>query len=713
LPEAISVEFEGLVLTYTRGAYLSACFGTGAALTAHTVDGSVVFVEVIGQGSGYAVLGRAQQQPSLLFSASSTTPALVSVITEQQQDECGRPYYAVTGVVIEDGGGGYTLGQQCQFLPGPGDTQEQAAQATIVVNVEPPSAWTFIPVNGQGQGASISPTLNPTGTPEAATWGISSTAISGGSNYTVGEQVIVRAADGETLSDAILEMTEIDPQFYRGEPDFDLFPSNSAGGSGVVLSFLTYEFWFGFPPRWAIYEASVQAGGSGYSVGDIITPGTTSGVVESPAEIYVAEVDENGAVLSVFVGVEGAAYSTTSGTAYGAALAATVLQSGEFYGTDDGKIIAVSITNGGRYYREDPSLPPLVAEATVSISGGPGIIDGTAVPVIDAEVGSATFGKVVQVNVTSGGSGYGTTADGFSISPCDLDRLNGRAYLIRKSPTIPCEYSACLDGFLVTVRYNGYNNSPTVTVNRVLWPHTQTRCGLLLKALSSDAPFPCDPLEFTAVHPYSGSATVAAAEASDVIDCDKIRNANSVTLSIEASDVLTNSLHTVPGSWYQRGGSYAPLSKYAGEFELTRVAPGPGLIAKFIYFYEEQPEFCGEQPYIILGVGTFELHYEIGRQIAYVTSKRVAVAEPPPPALEEEDFVCEKVPFGSGQLPQTSTFHGFFDLFRLSDCPCSPLSLPSTLGFAPAPSVSSDGFYVEQPTGSGDPTIRLRITGTS
>jgi hypothetical protein len=76
-------------------------------------------------------------------------------------------------------------------------------------------------------------------------------------------------------------------------------------------------------------------------------------------------------------------------------------------------IDSVSISDGGAFYLEDKSLPPLVAEVTVTAQpylagiypGGSG--NGFAAKgVVDSDYESATFGEVLSLNIESAGQDY-------------------------------------------------------------------------------------------------------------------------------------------------------------------------------------------------------------------------------------------------------------------------------------------------------------------
>lgn len=97
----------------------------------------------------------------------------------------------------------------------------------------------------------------------------------------------------------------------------------------------------------------------------------------------------------------------------------------------DGKASSVSLTTGGRYYR-DTDVPPLVADVTFSLSCG-AVLEG----VVEDDPVSKEFGQVVGVNVESAGS----NCQGWENSPprC-IDRMNGREIVLRAVDSEPLIY---------------------------------------------------------------------------------------------------------------------------------------------------------------------------------------------------------------------------------------------------------------------------------
>jgi hypothetical protein len=163
-------------------------------------------------------------------------------------------------------------------------------------------------------------------------------------------------------------------------------------------------------------------GGSGYVEGDSFEGIVTDGVV-MPGEdaiCLVSSVDESGAVLAVELWDQGVYYKSTDVIA-----AVVVGNAGQYYGADpepnpitlqgaaaqiaevdeDGAILSITVTDGGAYYREDATADPYVATPAININGGYGS-GAVIVPTIDTDTSSPTFGKITSLDVTDGGSGY-------------------------------------------------------------------------------------------------------------------------------------------------------------------------------------------------------------------------------------------------------------------------------------------------------------------
>lgn len=96
----------------------------------------------------------------------------------------------------------------------------------------------------------------------------------------------------------------------------------------------------------------------------------------------------------------------------------------------DGETAAVILLDAGStgaYYKEDCSLPPIVAAVTVTACGeGAGAI---ITPTIDSVYGSPTFGQITNLTITDGGNGYLAWS-----SICrGWNSLNGIPFVLRAS----------------------------------------------------------------------------------------------------------------------------------------------------------------------------------------------------------------------------------------------------------------------------------------
>lgn len=209
------------------------------------------------------------------------------------------------------------------------------------------------------------------------TWSaLSATVTNGGTGWTDGETVVLEAAaPGITVTpgDAIVYTKRIAPTVS--------LTVESENGSGAVLSASLTETTSGGRPVWQITAVNIDSDGTGYADGDLVTASQEGD--ESVYFVGAVEVGSGGAIESV-----------------------SVDYSHDFYESTDE---AESLTLGtpGEFYSENPSLPPIVPEITVSVSqllpsDGTG---ATFSPTVTTSPG-ATFGQIATLAITSGGSGY-------------------------------------------------------------------------------------------------------------------------------------------------------------------------------------------------------------------------------------------------------------------------------------------------------------------
>lgn len=99
------------------------------------------------------------------------------------------------------------------------------------------------------------------------------------------------------------------------------------------------------------------------------------------------------------------------------------------------------VVNGGRYYREDASLAPYVADVEVIVterapSDGSGF-EITAT--VETDTSKSTFGKIAALTITNAGNGY--LAWQWRDAKCCGDYYNGLSVVLRRDPQFPCRYS--------------------------------------------------------------------------------------------------------------------------------------------------------------------------------------------------------------------------------------------------------------------------------
>lgn len=293
---------------------------------------------------------------------------------------------SVTGVTLTDGGSGFArLGR---------------VEPTVTASVS------------GGSGATLSVTLAEqsenlgSGCMPVPYWKVDSVSVTaGGTGYSDGIAVTFSAASGDT------QITAAKAYAYVG---FDE-PANAtvtvtSSGSGASLTptwstttqpsppidrgGATSPPHCEKPPRDAYIVTGfiINNGGSGYSVDDaidILFAQSVDGVVNDNGYFAVDAVDGNGAITAVRVD-----YGGTYGGAFTDALADVVVEA--CHG------------DAGHYYREDANEPPYVATVTVhpeNASPSAGFGD-TIVATVDDDPTSATFGKIISLSVTAGGSGF-------------------------------------------------------------------------------------------------------------------------------------------------------------------------------------------------------------------------------------------------------------------------------------------------------------------
>lgn len=471
LPETLTVTFSGLpdqepgpnlcVLTF------SAPYGSGAAghVTAPVGDpdtdkGPITAATVTNKGNGYALLGRVE--PTVTASGGSGTGATFTVQTTKSTDANGIPSWSVTGVTVTGTTSGYVEGDQVTFDVAAGDTAESGALATIHTNRAQPTVTASV---SGGSNATLGVTLTANGsTPE--TWSVTGVSVTnGGTGYPSSGAVSFTAGSGDT------EELPAAATFFCGRLEPTLSLSVDGTGSGADLSAVLDSTTDGFGRTyWFLDGITIDDGGSGYSVDDPVTVTVTDGDEEIGAGAVVASVDGTGTITAITVNFGGAYYKSDG------VIDEVVVDDGGSYYNDDSTISSVSVEYGGVFYREDSSEPPYVATITVGItqtapSAGTG---ATLTATVEDDVASADFGKIISVSITNGGDDY--LAWELLNTKCCGAYYNGMSVVLKRlnyGSGDPCLYQHRLCGIdnvalkagSVVLQYLGPATPPTIVLS--------------------------------------------------------------------------------------------------------------------------------------------------------------------------------------------------------------------------------------------------------
>lgn len=602
-PEQVSVTFSGLTKSSSKidltAVVFNSCFGSGAhaVLTSpgglpETDSGPLDSVTLMDAGSGYAKLGRVEPTVTVSSVTGSGEGAEFSVTLAQQQDSCGLDRWVVASV-SQTGGTGYANGDQLTFAVAEGDTEETAATAVFAPQYGEPTLTLTAP-GGTGGVLSIDGYFLRTTGGAAGYYGISSVSVTnGGSGYTDNTQATITLGTGD---EGFPNQATPDIRIRTGrqEPSDDwlLFPIGFAAGSGLIVSLTLTNTgdW------WEATAASVVSGGTGYTVGESYSVEAVDGETFFPAEIEITSVGAGGVVAGI-----------------------ALTSAGEFDGADTGVIESVtigswqgayrkllsaggiSVTNGGSYYREDPTAPPYVADVTVAVSQN--LPSNGSGAVVTATVGDdpqdqETFGKITDLVIEDGGSGYLA----WIYADCPVGDFNGKTFTLRRTSAASCEYSACVGDSVVSATYANAEGNPEVTI----YPRAGNGCEIYFYGgdVTSRA--------FTASELLGGIAEVEPATPDSVFTCETLGSASSVAVEVEAVDWVEKYTASKDGTAVRKATHCWPGSLYAGTYDLdffgdvTELVPyGSGGILRtgrsFRYYYEPNALFC-DTPYLELVV---------------------------------------------------------------------------------------------------------------
>lgn len=399
----------GLTCTSNYGA------GASGVVTApggkHGVDeGPITEAKVTKVGSGYAKIGRVA--PTLTISGGSGTGATFTPTLASQNDANGIPTWSLESVAAS-GGADYENGDQLTITSAQGDTQEIQATATLFLDRSKPD----ITLQGTAT-TSVAVDDNINGE-----WSVVSVAVTnGGSGYTEGDSLTFdRAADDVQVSaaSAVARVVHDEPTGavltiynYNG--------TALSSGTGAVLEpvweLLPQADWpAAHKKTYRLSSVNVVNGGSGYGQWEIIEisfPSPTDGEVIEHAWIDTDFPDANGTIQHVFVASQNDIFTETPAGAYvgsrtDALHSVQVTSGGGYYKEDPGNL-HVHVNEPGRYYREDSSAQPYVADITVTIAqtkyqaGAGAQISAT----VNTDTSSPQFGQVIGFEIDQGGDGY-------------------------------------------------------------------------------------------------------------------------------------------------------------------------------------------------------------------------------------------------------------------------------------------------------------------
>lgn len=377
-----------------------------------------------------ATIFTTRAEPTLLAETSSSGEGVEFTVTVQSNQDSPETW-SVASVTAAGDPVGFVPQYLTIYSDDPAVVEGSAAQVKVSVPRAEPVFDEFQTFSGIGYGVLLNVTTSTNGSGENQTWSLASaTVVEGGSLYAVGDFLIAITSAGVNIEDqdgffGVFIVTAIDVEEERGEPAYDSFPSVTGTGSGAVLG-VELSQTNASPPTWIAVAASVSEAGSGYAVDDLIEAVPSAGVVISQALFSVAEIDENGAALSVTLVTNGEAYGT-EGTEYGAVTGVSVVEgrAGLYYGFGDeiesitvesggayykpsGTLAGITIANGGKYYRPDPTLTPVISAISATVTQpilGVGV-GAVITAAVNTNTASPSFGSITGLTVTNGGSGY-------------------------------------------------------------------------------------------------------------------------------------------------------------------------------------------------------------------------------------------------------------------------------------------------------------------
>jgi len=464
LPDTVTVTLDGYpdVGPAFDALFVSfdSCYGFGATATPTTVGGAITAITVTDGGNGYAKLARVE--PTITADGPGGSGADITVTLSEEEDECGLPYWTISGLTVVDGGSGYTDGDAIVFTLGEGEAQQSAAFALIQTSRDEPEL-TIEPPEDTGSGATFTVSLTVTGS-NPQTWFISGITVDdGGTGYSDGDFATVGLGSGDVeQTPATLVIRTV-----RDEPELTI-----SGPADLTVNVASLG---GTPELWEISSITVNDGGSGYSDEQYLNVILGADDVElDPATLEVKTVRDEPTLFAQAGGGSGGS---------GAILVVTVVQSGDIW-----VVNSITVTNGGTGYTDGetfdilPSAGQTVSAASVTANVTGGVItsftisnageyflDTGVIDTVDVLYGGSYFkdtGVIDSIDISSAGTYYKALGDIESINLSDGGAFYGED---PDAPPLVADITVVLDqiapsdgdGATFTVNVDEDPDSPT------------------------------------------------------------------------------------------------------------------------------------------------------------------------------------------------------------------------------------------------------------
>lgn len=381
-------------------------YENGEALTVTTKAGDTTKA-----GAVLTVQTDPRSQPTLTASVSGGTGA---TLTPTLASNGGSPQtWGVASVSVSGSTSGYTDGASVVFGYGSGVTEQAAAVATIKTARATPTITASVS-GGTGATLTINLSQSPTTPSDTALWHVDSVTVAdGGTGYADGDAVTFTVTDG---TEVVAAVGTVDVR-----PTLDAYVADTAGTGATLTPTLSQSGEY-----WTVTGVTIGAAGTGYEVDQLIlfTPTGTSTEIEAGVWI-ITSVDGSGGITGVAPPEETSSWGGVYDGGTGPIERILVSEPGDYYKatTSISRVVVttpgeyyyytgvptgVTITNGGEYYREDASLPPYVADVTVTISqlmpseGAGAVISA----VVQDDTSSAAFGQIIGFTIDNDGDGY-------------------------------------------------------------------------------------------------------------------------------------------------------------------------------------------------------------------------------------------------------------------------------------------------------------------